>query len=118
MKFVVLTENLGKMYQGQIIQYRVRPLFNIPLNWVTEITSVKDKAYFIDEQRFGPYAFWHHQHHFTEIEGGVRMVDLLHYKIPFGILGSIAHRLFVKKRLEEIFNYRYSFLEKTFGKIS
>lgn len=104
-----------KMYAGQIIEYKVRPVMGIPLYWMTEITHVEDKKYFVDEQRFGPYSLWHHQHHFKEIEGGVEMTDIVHYKIPFWILGDIAQQLFVKKQLEAIFNYRFEAAEKLFN---
>lgn len=106
-----------KMYPGQIISYIVKPILGIPLEWVTEITHVEDKHFFVDEQRFGPYAFWHHQHIFRAVEGGVEMRDIVHYKVPFGILGDIANALFVKRQLKGIFDYRYTLLEKKFGKM-
>ena len=105
-----------EMYAGQIIEYKVKPLLGIPVYWMTEITHVENKKYFIDEQRFGPYSLWHHQHHFKEIEGGVEMTDIVHYKIPFGILGDIAHGIFVRQSLDTIFSYRYSAVEAKFGK--
>lgn len=108
---------IKKMYAGQIIVYTVRPLWNIPINWMTEITQVREMEYFIDEQRSGPYLIWHHQHHFRAIKGGMEMIDLLHYKLPLGWLGDLAHALFVKKRIEEIFNYRREVLEERFGKM-
>jgi ligand-binding SRPBCC domain-containing protein len=104
------------MYAGQIIEYKVSPLLGIPLYWMTEITQVKDKEYFIDEQRFGPYSLWHHQHHFKSIEGGVQMTDIIHYKLPLWFLGDIAHGLFVQKQLQGIFNFRYQKTEEVFGK--
>ena len=88
----------------------------IPLYWMTEITQVAENKYFIDEQRFGPYSFWHHQHHFNAIEGGVEMMDIIHYKIPLWILGDLANVLFVKKQVEGIFDYRYKRVEELFGK--
>ena len=103
-----------KMYPGQIIQYHVRPKFNIPIHWVTEITHVEEPFYFVDEQRFGPYRLWHHQHHFKEDYGGIEMTDIVTYALPFGFLGGIAHGLFVKKDLNHIFDYRYEVLEKYF----
>ena len=116
MQFKILSiSGAGIMYAGQIISYTVRPLLGIPLYWVTEITQVRDQEFFIDEQRFGPYAFWHHSHFFKPVEGGVEMTDLVHYKIPFGIFGTIAHKLFVKKQLEGVFDYRRMALEKIFG---
>ncbi len=115
MRFKILNvSGEGKMYPGQIISYTVRPVAGIPLYWVTEITQVRDQAFFIDEQRFGPYAFWHHSHFFKAVEGGVEMKDLVHYKIPFGIFGRIAHGLFVRKQLEGVFDYRKEVLERKF----
>lgn len=103
------------MYAGQIIEYKVRPVAGIPVYWMTEITQVKDREYFIDEQRFGPYALWHHQHHFRPIPGGVEMTDIVHYKNPLGFLGRLANRLFVARKLEHIFQYRYKKVEELFG---
>jgi ligand-binding SRPBCC domain-containing protein len=103
------------MYAGQIIEYTVKPVLGIPLYWMTEITQVVTHQYFIDEQRYGPYAMWHHQHHFKEIEGGVEMTDIVHYKLPFWFLGDIANSLFVKAQLREIFDYRFHATVNKFG---
>ncbi len=116
MQFQVLTEAVNKkMFPGQIIEYYIRPVANIKMHWVTEITHVKDREYFIDEQRFGPYAFWHHKHFFREVPEGVEMVDLVHYKIPYGFIGRLANHLFVKRQLEHIFNYRLQTLNRLFN---
>jgi len=116
MKFTIKSTNKSNtMYPGQLIEYTVRPLFGIPLYWMTEITHVKDKVYFIDEQRFGPYSFWHHQHHFKENERGVEMTDLLHYKVPLHFLGRIVNRLIVHKQVNQIFDYRYKKIAEMFG---
>jgi ligand-binding SRPBCC domain-containing protein len=114
---MTVTGNTGteKMYAGQVITYTVSPLLGIKLFWMTEITHVQPPQYFVDEQRFGPYLLWHHLHRFKEVEGGVEMEDLVHYKLPFSFLGKIAHALFVKKQLQEIFEYRTKVLEKKFG---
>ncbi len=104
------------MYAGQIIQYIVTPILGIKTKWVTEITHVEDGEYFVDEQRFGPYSLWHHKHFLKEIDGGVEMEDLLHYKIPFGILGQMVHPFLVKPKLDEIFEHRRKVLEEMFGK--
>jgi len=103
------------MYAGQIIEYIVTPILGIKNRWVTEITHVVDQEYFVDEQRFGPYALWHHKHFIKEIEGGVEMEDLLHYKLPFGYLGQLAHPFLVKPKLDEIFEYRKNKLVELFG---
>lgn len=108
----------GKVYAGQIIEYKVSPVLGIPLYWMTEITHVQDRVYFVDEQRYGPYSMWQHQHHFKEVNGAVEMTDIVHYKIPFGFLGSIAHALFVKNEVRRIFDYRLVAVEKRFGKAS
>lgn len=114
--FKVISQHHGNsMYAGQIIEYTVRPLLGIPLYWMTEITHVKDQQYFVDEQRYGPYSMWHHQHHFKAIEGGVEMTDIVHYKNPLGILGEMANGLFVRKQLEGIFSFRYQKTNEVFG---
>ncbi|SFV31292.1 SRPBCC family protein [Thermoflavifilum thermophilum] len=107
-----------RMYAGQIITYHVRPLLGIPLFWMTEITHVAEKQYFIDEQRMGPYAFWHHQHHFREIPGGVEMTDIVHYRLPLGLIGRMAHAWHIRQQLQEIFDYRFQRVEERFGKFT
>jgi len=106
-----------KMYPGMIITYKVSPLLGIKLNWMTEITHVKDHEYFIDEQRFGPFAFWHHNHRFEAVSGGVLMHDILHYAIGWGPIGLIANEMIVNKKINGIFNFRYKKVEELFGKI-
>ncbi|MET0463670.1 MAG: SRPBCC family protein [Chitinophagaceae bacterium] len=103
------------IYAGQVIEYRVKPLLGISVYWMTEITHVKAGEYFVDEQRKGPYSLWHHQHHFRKIEGGVEMTDIVHYRIPFGMIGKLADKLFVKNKLKGIFEYRREVIEKMFG---
>ena len=116
MDFNIITDIQGvEMYEGMIIQYKVSPMLGIKLNWVTEITHVRDRQYFIDEQRFGPYALWHHQHHFELVDGGVKMTDILNYKVHFGIIGDIANAAFVENRIEEIFQYRIKAVERIFN---
>lgn len=106
---------LQKIYAGQVITYTVKPVLGIPLFWMTEITHVEPGKFFVDEQRVGPYALWHHQHHFKAVEGGVEMTDLVHYKLPLGPLGDLAHWLFVRKQLQGIFDFRLKKLETFFG---
>lgn len=113
---VTTTTPSDVMYAGLIIAYKVSPLLGIEMNWVTEITHVKEGEYFVDEQRFGPYALWHHKHFIKPIERGVEMTDIVHYKIPFGILGDVANTLIVRHKLKEIFDYRYKKVEEIFGK--
>jgi ligand-binding SRPBCC domain-containing protein len=114
--FNIISKHHGqKMYAGQIIEYKVSPVLGIPIYWMTEITQVVAKQYFIDEQRFGPYSLWHHQHHFREVENGVEMTDIVHYKLPLAFLGDIAHSLFVKQQLQAIFDFRFKKVEELFG---
>jgi len=103
------------MYAGQIIQYTVSPLLGLKLGWMTEITFVKDNSYFIDEQRFGPYALWHHKHFFEPTENGTKMTDLVHYALPLGFLGRIMNALVVKNKLKEIFDYRCVKVDEMFN---
>lgn len=115
MDFVVTSKHHGdKMYPGQIIRYIIRPILGVPIKWCTEITHVVDKQYFVDEQRFGPYSFWHHQHHFSAVGDGVLMEDILHYKVPFGFLGNWVSALFVKNEVDKIFEYRRKILSERF----
>ena len=116
MGFNILSGADRPMFPGQIIQYIVTPVLGIKTKWVTEITHVKDREYFVDEQRFGPYALWHHKHFIKAIEGGVEMEDIIDYKVPMGILGQLVHPILVKPKLEEIFSYRTKKLEELFGK--
>src|SRR5699024_578401 len=117
MGFDIVSGENKKIYAGQLIQYIVTPVAGIKTCWVTEITHCKEGEYFIDEQRFGPYTLWHHQHFFTEVDGGIEIEDLVHYKMPFGIIGQLVHPLLVKPKLEEIFIYRKNKLKSLFGTI-
>lgn len=104
-----------KMHEGQIIEYRVKMLPGLWVTWVTEIKGVEEKRSFTDEQRFGPFKFWHHRHTFEAVEGGVKVGDSVHYALPFGPLGATVHALFVRKKLERTFEYRRAELERRFG---
>ena len=115
--FKILSKHHGStMYPGQLIEYKVKPILGIPIYWMTEITHVQNKAYFIDEQRFGPYQLWHHQHHFKIVDGGVEMIDIVHYRNPLGFLGTFANSLMIKSQLKKIFQYRFKVVEELFGK--
>lgn len=116
MGFIITSDKKDgeKMYAGQIITYILKPMLGIPVKWMTEISHVKEGEYFIDEQRFGPYKLWHHKHSFKKTATGVEMKDEVNYVLPFGILGTIAHAIFIRKRIEYIFEYRTKVLEKLF----
>ena len=117
MGFEILGEALpDEMYEGIIIRYTLRPIMGIPLTWVTEISHIRDKEYFVDEQKVGPYALWHHQHQIKQVEDGVEMTDIVTYSPPFGILGKIANALFIRRQLKEIFDYREKAVEQYFHK--
>jgi ligand-binding SRPBCC domain-containing protein len=117
MGFEILTNDISRMFQGQIIEYRVSPFPMVKTGWVTEITHVKDFEYFVDEQRFGPYQFWHHHHKFAPIEGGIKMTDTIHYRLPLGIVGKAMNELVVRKKLNSIFKHRFRILENKFGQM-
>jgi len=117
MGFEILDKYIpDKMYPGMIISYKLSPVPGIKIKWVTEITHIKEKEYFVDEQRVGPYSMWHHQHKVEKIEKGVLMIDLLTYKPPYGILGKPINYFIINKQLRKIFNYRKAAIEKKFGK--
>ena len=103
------------MYPGQIIQYKITPLLGIVLSWMTEITFVKENSYFIDEQRFSPYSFWHHKHFFESTPNGTKMTDVVHYGLPLGFLGQIMNTLFVRNKLKSIFNHRRVIIDEIFN---
>ncbi len=115
MGFHILSGAERKMFPGQIIQYTVSPFPGYTTKWVTEITHVKQGEYFVDEQRFGPYALWHHKHFIKAVGGGVVMEDVIDYKIPFGMLGQLAHPIIVKGQLQKIFAHREITLNRLFG---
>ena len=116
MGFDIKTKDLpDTMYAGMVISYEVRPLLGIKTTWVTEITQVIDKKYFVDEQRVGPYSLWHHQHIIEPLEDGILMTDIVSYQPPLGFLGVLANKLIIKNKLNEIFDFRTKAIEKRFG---
>ena len=114
--FSILHVSGEKMHPGQIITYKVKVPPGVTISWVTEITHVDEGKSFVDDQRFGPYKFWHHKHSFEPTEGGIIMHDLVHYALPFSPFGEIAHGLFVKPQLKKIFDSRRSMLDDYFQK--
>lgn len=116
MGFTITSEHLAeRMHPGMVITYKVTPLKGFSTTWVTEITHVEDKVMFVDEQRFGPYSFWHHTHGFRETENGVLCTDLVHYAVPGWFLSPVIHKLAVKPKLKEIFDFREKKVEELFG---
>lgn len=116
MRFHILGFSGGeKMYAGQIIRYKIFILPFVPIHWTTEISHVEEPSYFVDEQRFGPFSLWHHQHRFKEVPGGVEMIDEVNYAVPFGFLGRIVNSIFVQNEVNSIFDYRFRILEMFFS---
>ena len=116
MGFDITSENGDeRMYEGMIISYKVSPVLGIKTTWVTEITKVKPFHYFIDEQRVGPYRMWHHQHFLEKVEEGTLMRDIVTYQPPLGFLGALANSVFIRKKLQGIFDFRAEALERIFG---
>ena len=114
MRFDITSEVPEKMYEGLIITYKVSPFLNLPLDWVTEITHIREPHYFVDEQRKGPYRIWHHEHHFREVDGGVEMTDILHYDVGKWVFGRLASLIFVDRKVRQIFSFREKKLEELF----
>lgn len=114
MTFVITSNVPEKMYEGLMITYKVSPFLKIPMNWVTEITHIREPFYFVDEQRIGPYRMWHHEHHFREVPGGVEMTDILHYNVGMGFIGRLASWLFVDRKVKSIFAFREQKLKEMF----
>ena len=106
-----------EMYTGLLIPYKVHPVLGIPLKWVTEITHVEKPKIFVDEQRFGPYRFWQHRHLFNEIKGGIEIIDIVSYALPFDPFSRAVNALMVKRKLEEIFRFRFEYLAEKFGRL-
>lgn len=115
LNLVVPADTPHEIHGGMIITYRIRAIAGLPMTWVTEISQVDAGRLFVDELRFGPYRFWHHQHHFREVAGGVEVRDLVHYAMPLGPLGGLVHALMVKAQLREIFAFRAQAIERLFG---
>lgn len=115
MKMEPAEKSPTEIYPGMIAVYKVRPLFRIPITWVTEITQVQSMEYFVDEQRFGPFKFWHHEHRLQQTEEGVEVTDLLYYAMPFSFVGKLIHAKMVRPKLQELFVYRQKQLKNLFG---
>ena len=114
LNFEVTSKLPDKMYAGMIITYLVRPLLNIPTTWVTEITHVREPNFFVDEQRFGPYKLWHHQHHLKGRDKNVEMTDIVSYALPLDPLSRPINSLLVEKKVKGIFKFREKKLEELF----
>ena len=114
LNFEVTTQLESRMYAGMIITYLVRPILNIPATWVTEITQVHVPNFFVDEQKFGPYKLWHHQHVFREAKNGIEMEDIVNYAVPLGFIGRLANNLIIFKKIRSIFEYRTEIINKMF----
>nr|WP_315224132.1 SRPBCC family protein [uncultured Flavobacterium sp.] len=115
MGFEIQDYDNKRMYPGQVITYTLKPLLGIKISWMTIITTSKTNEYFIDEQRFGPYALWHHKHFFEVTDNGVKMTDVVHYALPLGFLGRIMNTLMVREKIKTIFAYRYNKIEELFN---
>jgi ligand-binding SRPBCC domain-containing protein len=103
--FRVLTPGAIAMRPGALIEYRLR-LHGVPLRWRTRIEVWEPPRRFVDVQVRGPYALWEHTHDFAPVDGGVEIRDRVRYALPLGVLGRLAHTLFVRRDLERIFAFR------------
>jgi ligand-binding SRPBCC domain-containing protein len=117
MEFEIIQGGGVEMYAGQLIEYRVQFMPGLHSQWLTEIAHVREGRYFVDEQRIGPYRFWYHEHLFDPVDGGVRMTDHVTYVVPYGILGDLLNRIWIRRRLEGIFDFRSARIDELFGRI-
>lgn len=113
--FVILTPKPIKMHIGTVLDYTIN-LFGFKVRWTTLISEYDEPYGFIDIATKSPYSFWHHQHSFQETAEGTIMTDEVTYALPFGFLGRIIHNLWVKKRLEFIFDYRQKIIDSIYKK--
>lgn len=115
--FEVISPLPQRMYAGMIVSYRIQPFPGVVVPWTTEITHVREPFFFVDEQRTGPYRFWHHQHQFVPVGQGVRMTDLVHYQVGWGVAGHWIAGAMVRRRLEAIFTFRRQRLGEMFAAV-
>ena len=114
--FKIISGSSDNFYEGKIISYKIKPFKLVTLNWVTEISQVKERSYFIDNQIFGPYKMWHHEHHFkSNGDGTTDVIDKVKYKLPFYIIGKLMHGIFIKRKLENIFIFRQRAIHNLFN---
>lgn len=114
LRFRILSDLPARMYAGQLIEYRISPVPGLWLRWLTEIRHVREGEYFVDEQRAGPYRLWYHEHHFEAVPGGVRMTDRVTYDVGWGPAGWLAERLWVRRQLDGIFDFRRQRVDELF----
>lgn len=114
LKFEIQSEVPPTLYSGLLIAYRIQAVAGIPMDWLTEIKHVVPLCHFVDEQRVGPFLFWLHEHTFTPVHGGIEMTDRVHYVMPWGLIGELVHRFFIRQRIERIFAFRKAFLDEKF----
>jgi ligand-binding SRPBCC domain-containing protein len=112
--FDIRHKDADEMYPGMIIEYKIKAVAGLPMCWTTEITHVRQPHFFVDEQRAGPYRFWHHQHIFRKTGSGVLVTDIVHYSLYLGVLAEPVRNLLVKPRLEQIFSFRKQALAALF----
>jgi len=115
MNFEIVRGGDVKMYEGQIIEYRVEFIRGIRSLWLTEIAHLKDGQYFVDEQRVGPYRFWYHEHIFEVHSSGTKMTDHVTYKVPLGMLGDLMNTVWISRRLRNVFDFRRKKIIEVYG---
>ncbi len=115
LNFKILNPEQVVMRKGELIDYVIRWM-GVPLKWRTRIADYAPPTMFIDEQIRGPYSLWHHTHTFEETASGVRILDQVDYRLPLGLLGTIAHAVMVKSQLLQIFRYRQAVIAKILDK--
>ena len=116
--FKIISGKSDDFYEGKIISYKIKPFKLVVLNWVTEISQIKEGSYFIDNQISGPYKMWHHEHHFkSNADGTTEIIDKVKYKVPFYILGRLMHKIFIRRKLLDIFIFRQKKINELFNNL-
>ena len=115
-QFKIISGKSDDFYEGKIISYKIKPFKLVTLNWITEISQVEEGSYFIDNQISGPYKMWHHEHHFkSNADGTTEIIDKVKYKVPFYILGRLMHKIFIRRKLLDIFIFRQKQINDLFN---
>ncbi len=115
LNFSIMTPSPVAMKEGAVIDYSIK-MMGIPMRWRSLISTYEPPYRFVDEQLRGPYSFWHHTHTFEEFPNGTLVTDRVLYAVPLGILGRVAHPLFVRGQLDRIFDHRFRVVEQYFAR--
>ena len=106
LRFQIVSSVPATMFNGLIIEYRIKISGFGTRTWLAEIKHIREQHSFVDEQRIGPYRFWYHYHELVERGDTVKIIDRVYYDVPYGAVGRVLHYFFIRKTLERIFRFR------------